>query len=275
MEHTEKKRARGRPRSLFHAPSPKPVQALDRAMALLLDLADSGSATLTEIASRIGMPASSAHRVLTTLQARKFVELDEASQKWAIGIETFRVGSVYLKQTNVAEAARPVLRRLVDDTGETANLAIADDGDVVFIGQIETHQPIRAFFRPGTRGHMHSSGIGKALLADLPRTSVEKILRHKGLPEFTNKTLTSPERLFANLDDIRARGWSLDDEERYLGMRCVAASIYNAFGEAIAGISISGPTIRFTDAGVPELGPKVADAALEVTKLIGGVKPLV
>jgi len=273
MEQSQTKRARGRPRSLFYDPKPNTVQALDRAMLLFLDLADSGSATLTEIASRIGMPASTAHRILTTLQTRKFVELDEVTQKWTIGIETFRVGSAYLKQTNVAEAARPVLRRLMEETGETANLAIADDGDVVFIGQIETHQPIRAFFHPGTRGHMHASGIGKALLADLPRENVEKIIRQKGLPEYTANTLISPEQLFADLEKTQERGWSFDDEERYLGMRCVAASIYNAFGEAIAGISISGPTIRFTDAGVPTLGPIVAGAALEITKMIGGVKP--
>ena len=273
MDRPTPKRARGRPRSQFHDPKPNTVQALDRALSLLLDLARAGSATLSELSLRIGMPASSAHRVLATLQAHGFVAFDEVSQEWSIGIEAFRVGSAYLKRTNVAEAARSVMRQLMEETGETANLAIADDGDVVFVGQIETHQPIRAFFRPGTRGHMHSSGIGKALLADLPRASVEKILRKKGLPEFTEKTLTSPERLFADLDETRARGWAYDDEERYLGMRCVAASIYNAFGEAIAGISISGPTIRFTDAGVTELGPNVARAALEVTKLIGGVKP--
>lgn len=273
MDQSAPKRARGRPRSKFFDPKPNKVQALDRALSLLLDLARTGSATLSELSLRIGMPASSAHRVLATLQAHGFVAFDEASQQWSIGIEAFRVGSAFLKRTNVAEAARSVMRRLMEETGETANLAIADDGDVVFVGQIETHQPIRAFFRPGARGHMHSSGIGKALLADLPRENVEKILQKKGLPEFTAKTLTSPGRLFADLDETRARGWSYDDEERYLGMRCVAASIYNAFGEAIAGISISGPTVRFTDRLVPELGPKVARAALDVTKLIGGVKP--
>jgi len=273
MQPEPPKRARGRPRSAFHAPKPNTVQALDRAMALFLDLADGGSATLTEIASRNNMPASTAHRILTTLQKRNFVELDESSQKWAIGIETFRVGSAYLKRTNVVEAARPVLRRLMEETGETANLAIADDGDVVFVGQIETHQPIRAFYRPGTRGHMHASGIGKALLADSTRKSVEKIIRTKGLPEFTEKTLTSPEALFADLETTRRRGWSFDDEERYWGMRCVAAAIYDGFGDAIAGISISGPTVRFTDEGVPDLGPVVARAADEITKLIGGVKP--
>lgn len=273
MDQRQTKRARGRPRSLFHDPKPNTVQALDRALVLFVDLAEKGSATLTEIAARIDMPASSVHRVLTTLQKRKFVELDEASQKWAIGIETYRVGSAYLKRTNIVETARPVLRRLMEDTGETANLAIADDGDVVFVGQIETHQPIRAFFRPGTRGHMHASGIGKALLADSPRKLVDRIIRDKGLPEFTPKTLTSPEMLFADLDATRARGWSLDDEERYCGMRCVAATIYNGFGDAIAGISVSGPTVRFADETVSELGPAVAAAADEITKLIGGIKP--
>ena len=95
-------------------------------------------------------------------------------------LRAFRVGNTYLGRTNLVESARTAMRGLTEETGETANLAIADQGDVVFISQIESHNPIRAFFRPGTRGFMHASGIGKALLANLPRIEVEKILQKKG-----------------------------------------------------------------------------------------------
>lgn len=273
MEETAKGRPRGRPKSVFKSPDAGTVQALDRGLSLLRDLARQGGVNLTDLALRVGMPPSSAHRVLATLHKHGFAEFDETTQEWSIGIEAFRVGNAYLVRTNLVEAARKVMRRLMEETGETANLAIADDGDVVFVGQIETHNPIRAFFRPGTRGHMHASGIGKALLANLPRAEVEKILQKKGLPEFTPKTLTAPNSLFADLEQTAKRGWSLDDEERYSGMRCVAATIYNAFGEATAGISVSGPTVRFSDQAISELGPKVIHAADEVTTIIGGTKP--
>ncbi len=273
MEQVPQKRSRGRPRSAAPEGQGSTVQALDRGLQLLGALAKAGKATLTELALQAGMPPSSAHRLLVTLQKHGFVVFEEATQDWMIGVEAFRIGSSFTQRTNLVEAGREAMRSLMAETGETANLGVADGGDVVFVSQIETDNPIRAFFRPGTRGHMHAAGIGKALLAALPRKEVEQILQKKGLPEFTAKTLTSPEALFADLAATRDRGWSFDDEERYAGMRCVAAPIYNAFGEAVAGISISGPTVRFPDQAVAELGPKVRRAAGEVTNRIGGKAP--
>ena len=273
MKQDSHKRPRGRPRSVATVTTPGTVQALDRGLTLLRELADARNITLSDLAIRSKMPPSSTHRVLSTLQKHGYVELDETRQEWMIGIEAFRIGNTYLVRTNLVEAARKTLRHLMEETGETANLGIADSGDVVFVDQVETHNPIRAFFRPGTRGHMHSSGIGKVLLSDMPRWEVEKIIRDKGQPEFTPKTLTSSENLFNDLAATRERGWSIDDEERYSGMRCVASTIYNSFGEAVAGISVSGPTVRFSNHVISELGPKVKQAADEVTNAIGGKPP--
>lgn len=263
-------RSRGRPRSVSPDANGVTVQALDRGLQLLGILAKDGKVTLTELAMRVGMPPSTAHRLLVTLQKRGFAEFADATQEWMIGVEAFRVGSAYIQRTSLVEAGREVMRRLMEETGETANLAIADNGEVVFISQVETPNPIRAFFSAGTRGAMHASGIGKALLAEMTRDKVEKVLQRKGLEEFTGKTLTSPEALFADLEATRQRGWSFDDEERHTGMRCVAAPIHNAYGEAIAGISISGPTVRLPDDAIAELGPKLRRAAAEVTELLGG-----
>lgn len=273
MNHDNYKRPRGRPRSVATDVTPGTVQALDRGLTLLRELAKARNITLSDLATRTEIPTSSTHRILSTLQKHGFVEFDETSQEWIIGIEAFRIGNTYLVRTNLVEAARKTLRGLMEETGETANLAIADKGDVVFVDQVETHNPIRAFFRPGTRGHMHSSGIGKVLLAHLPQREVEKIIHTRDLPEFTQKTLTTREDLLNDLKIIRQRGWSIDDEERYSGMRCVASAIYNTFGETIAGISVSGPTIRLPDHVIAELGPKVKKAADDVTTAIGGKLP--
>jgi IclR family acetate operon transcriptional repressor len=143
---------------------------------------------------------------------------------------------------------------------------------IELLRKVETPNPIRAFYRPGTRGHMHASGIGKAVLAELSREDVERILQKRGLPEFTPNTLTSTIALFADLESTRNRGWSFDDEERHSGMRCVAAAIFNENEEAIAGISVSGPSVRFSDDTIAELGPRVRRAADEVTRLIGGTR---
>lgn len=267
------KRSRGRPRSNWGEPQGATVQALDRGLTLLGALARQDKVTLTELALRVGMPPSSVHRLLATLQKHRFVEFDEATQDWMIGVEAFRIGNAFIHRSNLVESGRRVMRKLMEETGETANLAIADDGDIVFISQIETQNPIRAYFRPGTRGLMHASGVGKALLANMTRGEVEKLLQKKGLPEITVKTLTSTAALFADLAETRKRGWSFDNEEGNSGMRCVAATIHNAFGEAIAGVSVSGPTVRFPDNIVAEYGPKVRRAADEITAMIGGARP--
>ncbi len=264
------KRSRGRPRTASADAPAAAAQALDRGLQLLRLLARERRSTLTEIGLSAGMPPSTAHRLLTTMQRHGVTEFDETTQEWLVGIEAFRIGSSFLHRTNLVDAGRDVMRRLTEDTGETTNLAIADDGEVVFVSQVETHNPIRAFFRSGTRSFMHASGIGKALLAEMPRDEIEHLLQRKGLPEFTSKTRTTAAALFADLDAIRTRGWALDDEERYVGMRCVAAPIFNSFGEAAAGVSVSGPTVRFPDRIIAELGAKVRRAAAEVTEKIGG-----
>jgi len=273
MDQNLPKRPRGRPRSLFKEPQSATVQALDRGINLLEVISSNSDLSLSDLAQRVDLPSSTTHRLLATLQKRGFVQFDETAQTWSIGIEAFRVGSTYLAQTNLVEAARKTMRNLMEQTGETANLAICEGGDVVFISQVETHKPIRAFFRPGSRSHMHASGIGKALLADMRPQEVEKIVRLKGLPDFTSKTFTEIESLFTELEATRKRGWSYDDEERYIGMRCIAASVRNEHGEVIAGISISGPTVRFSDSLVEKLGPLVRQSANELTTSIGGRLP--
>lgn len=207
---------------------------------------------------------------MTTLQNHGFVDFDDTSQKWSVGLEAFRIGSAYLERTSVVETARPLMHQLMEETGETANLGIGNDGDVVFVSQVETQNPVRAFFNPGTRGYMHCSGIGKALLASLQDREVEKILQKKGLPKFTEKTLTGPDALFEDLEQTRIRGYAFDDSERYEGMRCLASVIRNEFGEAVAGVSISGPDNRFPDRMIETLGQTVRRTARQITLQIGG-----
>lgn len=273
MVGTAQKRPRGRPRGGGPGGAGATVQALDRGLVLLVALSQQGGGTLMDLALRVGLPPSTAHRLLGTLQRHGFVEFDETTQSWSIGVEAFRTGSAFLQRTSLVEAGRETMRRLMEETGETANLGLAEGGDVVFVSQVETHNPIRAFFRPGTRAQMHASGIGKALLAELPGDEVERLLQRRGLTGFTPSTLTEPQALFADLRRTRERGWALDDEEHHLGMRCVAAAIFNPYGEAVAGISVSGPTVRLPDRTVAELGPAVRRAADEVTRRIGGSPP--
>lgn len=270
----ERRRKRGRPRSDNPQEATGTVQALDRGLRLLLVLAEQDEVTLTDITVDADIAPTSAYRLLVTLQQRGLVSFDEEAQTWSIGVEAFRIGSAFLRRTNYLEAGRPIMRRLMEASGETSNMAIQDGQDVVFVSQVETHKPIRAFFRPGTRGAMHASGIGKALLAERARADVDAIVVESGLPAFTPATLTTRDALLSDLEHTRSRGWAVDDEESTPGMRCLAAPIFNEHSDAVAGISISGPAARLSDNVMAEFGPMVRKAADEITAMVGGSRPL-
>ncbi len=266
------KRKRGRPRTARPTSESTPVRALDRGLVLLQALSREGRAKLSDLAEATALPVSTAHRLLTTLQQHGFAEFSEAAQEWSVGIGAYRTGVAYLMGTNLVDGSRRILRQLMEDTGETANLATLEDGRIVFVSQVETRNPVRAFFRAGSRSPMHASGIGKAILAALPEREIAAILQMHGLDAFTPCTLTTPETLMADLAQVRARGWALDDEEQHVGMRCVAAVIRNGFGEAIAGVSVSGPAARFDPDAVSRYAAAVTRAAGEISEVIGGTR---
>ncbi len=271
MQPLTEKRARGRPRSVTPADGGS-VQSLDRAISLLKLVSDGNGMSLTEIARAAELPASTTYRMLTTLEQHGMIESDEATQLWFVGVETFRMGASFLRRRKLAERGRAIIQTLMLDTGETANLALAEADGVVFVSQVETHEAIRAFFRPGTRGAYHSSGIGKAVLASLEPEPRLTLLRTLEFERFTAKTLTTMAALEADLAITRLRGFAIDDEERNLGMRCVAAAIFNEFGEPVGGVSISGPTVRLPDNILPERGKLVVQAGNAITAAIGGVR---
>ncbi|SMX50157.1 IclR family transcriptional regulator [Maliponia aquimaris] len=264
------KRPRGRPKSQFKESSAGTMQALDRALGVLVALARDQSNTLSDLSREIDIPTATTHRILTTLQAHRFVSFDEERQEWAIGIEAYRTGAAFLKRNSVIEVGRPVMRRLMAESGETANLAVPDGTEVVFVGQVETPNPIRAFFPPGTRTSMHASGTGKAILAAMRPQRLQALLEDMPLTPFTAQTHVTLSGLTSDLHAIAARGWSHDREERHAGMSCIGAAILNDRGEPCAGISVSGPTARFNGERIHDLGRRVAQAAREITELSGG-----
>lgn len=246
------------------------VQVLDRSLKLLELVAQADGAVLTDLADRSAMAPSTVHRLLTSLAQHGMVAHDDETGAWTIGVKAFEIGTAYLRFRKLGTISRPFLKQLMEASGETANIAIEEDGDVVFISQAESHAPMRAFFRPGRRGPIHASGIGKAILSTWADSEIKTLLQERPLQHFTDKTRDTLPMLLADMDEIRSRGWSIDDEEHTLGMRCVAAPIFDEYGEAIAGISISGPAVRLPDERVAALGPVVLAAAEELTKAMGG-----
>ncbi len=263
------KRTRGRPKGSIGSAGATTIQSLDRAFDILDALAGHRGLTLTELAETTSLSPSTAYRMLATLEKRGLVETDHAAQTWHVGPQLFRLGSAFLRRDGIVERSRPVMRQLMEQTGETANLGIARAGEVLFVSQVETPETIRAFFPPGTRSPMHASGIGKAILSCYPEDRLAQYFRKTDLTGFTEKTITDEVSMRADLDRIKIRGYAYDDEEKTQGMRCIAAAIFDHIGEVQAGISVSGPTHRMTSLRIAEIGSLIARAGRDLSHSLG------
>lgn len=271
--HTPR-RARGRPRGWDDKTAQNTIKSLDRAMEVFEHLSEVQGRPLSALASELSQSPATVYRILVTLEARGLVEFDADEQLWYVGPQAFVIGARFLRRTSLVDRARPVLRKLMERTGETANLGVEKEGKVLFLNQVETHESIRAFFPPGTLSDMHASGIGKALLAFMQGEQLARWVRGRKLEAFTQNTLVAPEALASELALIRSRGYAIDAEEKNLGMRCIAAPVFDMNREAVAGISVSGPTSRMAPDATEWISGEVMRAADELSMAIGGAGQL-
>ena len=254
-------------------PGSDQVRSLVRALSLLNRIAEApeGGMSLTELAQQAGLPSSTAHRLLTTLEQERYVRFDNESRLWSVGVQAFMTGCTFTKTRSLVALARPHMRALMEECGETVNLAIEDDGMAVYLAQVECRQMMRAFARPGSRVPLHCSAGGKTILMSCSDKALSRILHRHGMPRLTVKTIITPALLRADLERVRAAGHALDDEEHAIGLRCLAAPIYNENGEVIAAVSASGPMARMTDERLASVAALVAGAARSISQDIGGM----
>ena len=272
---TNLSRKRGRPPGSKARAGDGKNQSLTRALTLLERLSESPEGMhLTDLSYQLGMPAATVHRLLSTFEDLKFVEQDPEQGLWYVGLKTFTVGNAFLNRRDYVAIARPHMHSLVEQCGETVNLGVIDDGEVVFINQVESREVMRMIVRLGSRSPIHASGVGKAMLANMPQQRVSRILERRGLARFTDHTIDSPALLSNELEQVRQQGYALDDEEHAVGLRCVAAAIFDENGQALAAISLSGPKARMVDDRLGELGQAVRQTADEITQALGGYRPI-
>ena len=238
-------------------------------MDVLEHLSSQSGATLSELADDLNQSPATVYRVLVTLEGRGMAEFDAENQLWYVGSQAFVIGARYLRRTSLVDRATPILHQLMSRTGETANLGVPRGRDVVFVAQSECHHSIRAFFPHGSASPMHASGIGKALLSEMTPDQMARLMNETVLEDFTQFTITDTVALQDEMTRIRARGFSIDDQEKNIGMRCIAAPVRNWTGHAVAGISISGPVARIGDEAVSGLAEAVMQAARDLSAALG------
>ncbi|MDQ0455616.1 IclR family transcriptional regulator [Rhizobium paknamense] len=247
------------------------VQSIHRALTILERLgACEDGLTLKEVALQVALPPSSTHRILTTLQRQRFVRFDPATMCWSVGVQAFLVGNAFARSRDMVTLAIPFMRRLMVASGETVNFFMLDGSEVVCMAQVQSQHTVRAISRPGGGAEMHRSAAGKMILAHMTDEEVAAILERKGMARYTDHTITTPEALRSELAKIRQRGFSVDNEEFSLGLRCIAAPIHDETGSVYAAVSIAGPANRITEARTQAMGELVEICARSVTSEFGG-----
>lgn len=243
------------------------TQTIARSLSVLRVLRDAEEDVgVTEVARALGLNASTTHRILKALVAAGYVAQNAHSERYRLGREAFLLGHA-ARRTLGLEAAMLLLKRLAEETGESVNLVIRDGDTGLVVLRVESQQPLRFAQRIGTRIPLNCTSSGKVLLAfaDDYRAEVAQIGESRRL---TPTTLTSPERLLRDLEEVRERGYSVNRAERIPGVWGVAAPVLDGDGRAIAALAVQGPEIRITEDRVPSLGALVIEAARAVRAAI-------
>lgn len=236
------------------------VKSADRTIDILELLASrSGKLTLAEIQRELGVPKSSLHGLLQTLVARGWLETDQRATSFRIGIRALRVGAAYLDRDPIIEAAGPLLTTLRNELNETIHLARLDGSDVVYLVSRESVHHLRNSSRIGRRLPAHATALGKVLLAARTNDEVEALLPER-LQSLTQNTTTDRQELFAELDEVRAQGWSFEEGQNTPGLGCFAVSIPGR-REPVDSISCSVPLIRLGDEHTKEIISSLTHAA--------------
>ena len=245
------------------------VQSLERAFDLLELLADAGGVlTLSELAARSGLPMPTIHRLVRTLVAMGYLRQD-ASRRYTLGPRLIRLGETAGRL--LGSWARPYLAELMEATGETANLAVLEAGEVVYVGQVPSRHSMRMFTEVGRRVQPHCTAVGKVLLAQLPGEHAARVLGTGPLASHTEHTVTDPATLLAQFPRIRSRGYAIDDQEQELGVRCVAVVVPGA--PTATALSVSGPEGRIRAMEESWMTSRMQEIAARLGRRLGGTEP--
>ena len=249
---------------------PKLIASVQRAFDIL-NLFDHTRVELgtTDIARQLGIAKSTISGLVQTLEWNGLLEKNPSTRKYRLGYKLAEYAGILLNQTDLRQLANPQLKQLLDWCNESVNLAVLDHSHVVYIERLNGTNMLGMRSEIGKREPVHSTALGKAILAFTPSTEVQDLLRSIQLVSRTPKTIVDPQKFIEDVARTRQRGYALDDEENEIGGRCVAAPILDHRGKPVAAISISSPVQRFPREKVPDYGHKVIEAAQAVSRRLG------
>jgi len=246
------------------------VPALRKGLAVLELLASDGPLTLAEIQRRGALNKTMTFRLIRVLRETGYVRHELESHRYSLALKLFNLGGAVAARLDIVRVGLSILDRLRGELGETINLGVIAEGHVVYVAIAESSRPgLRMASHVGGHGCLHSTSIGKAILAFLPEPDREALLANLAWTAVTPKTITSLHDLRDELERTRLRGYATDNEENEIGARCVGVPILDGADLPLAAISVSGPMARIDDDALGAMSERLWEASREISSRLG------
>ena len=251
------------------------IHVIDRA-AQILDCFgfDHQELSVSEIGAKTNLHRSTAHRILMALEYNDLIQQNPENGKYRLGIKLFRLGHQAVSHLNLREICRPFLTRIMNETKETVHLAVLDEDQVLYLDKVEGPHALRMPSRVGRRIPTYCTSLGKAMLSFLDDQEVKNIFRNQVLRPYTANTVKTLSQLLTDLRMIRKRGYSVDNEEIEIGLRCVGAPIKDYTGAMVGAISAAAPSARLSSQKIHSVGKLVVTTAEEISEKLGYEKSI-
>ena len=249
------------------APEPSPATAVERALNILEAAAHRRDGlTNSEISRKLAIPKSSASYILRTLERRGYLRRDAESGRYRLGLKILSLGGDAQANLDIADVALPFMRPLSEKIHLTVHLAVLDQGEAVYVEKVEAPGFFKVNTWVGRRMFLHSTSVGKCLLAWLPKHEVEALVKQEGLKKRTPKTITTVTKLLADLERVRQEGYALDDEENSLGARCLGAPVFDVMGNVVAALGASGTLTQVDAANMTRIAESLRETARRISR---------
>jgi DNA-binding IclR family transcriptional regulator len=224
--------------------------------------------TITEISQALKIPKSTTYQIIQTLFELRILEISR-SKTYRLGIRFFELALPAFARMDLRREAESILEDLSSKSGESVFMATYDGNEIVYLDQVMGPSLLRLSVNPGTRGPIHCTALGKAILASLPDDKVMEIIGEEPLERFTDFTIQSREQLMADLRNTRKRGFAIDDRELFPDISCIAAPVFGATGEPAAAISVVSHSSRMNSSRLEKLGALLQEAVLNLSRRLG------
>jgi DNA-binding IclR family transcriptional regulator len=244
------------------------INSLEKGLRVLELLAEKQELTVTKVAEALGINRAGSHRFLATLRELGYVRKNEDS-RYQLTFKILEMGMTFANRFEIRRVARPFMQELSEMFNETVNLGFWDSEIVVHLDRVESREILRMELGLGTRAPAYCTGLGKAVLAHLPEEERGRFLKRIKLVGYTPNTITERKKLLQELESVREKGYAMDNEELAVGLRCIAAPVFDYTGLSRYAISIAGPVSRMTDQIMKKMEKEVRRVCSSLSKALG------